>query len=125
MYERFRPYILVSPALLVILVLFIGGLFFGLTRSFNYMPIIGLNDPNLDAYRSIFTSSGFLRSLGLTLWIAIASTFISMTIAIGVGLGFVFSVRDFIFVFALSFFDSVLDFLVVVAGFYSSGLWIG
>jgi len=86
MYERFRPYLLVSPALLVILVLFIGGLFFGLARSFNYMPIIGLNDPNLDAYQSILTSSGFLRSLGLTLWIAIASTFISMTIAIGVGL---------------------------------------
>jgi len=86
MYERFRPYLLVSPALLVILILFIGGLFSGLARSLNYMPIIGLNDPNLDAYQSILTSSGFLRSLGLTLWIAIASTFISMTIAIGVGL---------------------------------------
>ncbi len=50
MYERYRPYILVSPALLVILVLFIGGLIFGLARSFNYFPLIGLNDPNLDAY---------------------------------------------------------------------------
>jgi len=86
MYERFRPYLLISPALLVILFLFIGGLLFGLARSLNYMPIIGLNDPNFDAYRSIFASSGFLRSLGLTLWIAIASTFISMAIAIGVGL---------------------------------------
>lgn len=86
MYERFRPYLLISPALLVILFLFIGGLFFGLARSLNYMPIIGLYDPNFDAYRSIFASSNFLRSLGLTLWIAISSTFISMAIAIGVGL---------------------------------------
>jgi len=86
MYERFRPYLLISPALLVILLLFMGGLFFGLARSLNYMPIIGLDDPNLRAYQSIFASSGFLRSLGLTLWIAIASTLISMAIAVGVGL---------------------------------------
>jgi len=86
MYERLRPYLLISPALLVILILFIGGLFFGLARSLNYMPIIGLNDPNLQAYQSIFASSSFLRSLGLTIWIAIASTFISIVIAIGVGL---------------------------------------
>lgn len=86
MYERWRPYILISPALIVILVLFIGGLIFGLARSFNYFPLIGLNDPNLDAYRNLFTSSGFLRSLALTLWIALASTFISTVIAIGIGL---------------------------------------
>lgn len=86
MYERYRPYILISPALIVILVLFIGGLVFGLARSFNYFPLIGLTDPNLDAYRSLFTSTGFLRSLALTLWIALASTFISMAIAIGIGL---------------------------------------
>ncbi len=86
MYERFRPYILLSPALLIILVLFIGGLFFGLIRSFNYFPLIGLTEPNLDAYRSILTSNGFLRSLLLTLHIAITSTIISMVLAVGAGL---------------------------------------
>lgn len=86
MYERWRPYILLSPALLVIFVLFIGGLFFGLIRSFNYFPLIGLTEPNLDAYRSILTSNGFLRSLALTLHIAITSTVISMVLAIAAGL---------------------------------------
>jgi putative spermidine/putrescine transport system permease protein len=86
MYERFKPWILLSPALLVILVLFVGGLFFGLIRSFNYFPLIGLTEPNLDAYRNILTSNGFLRSLGLTLHIAITSTVISMILAVGTGL---------------------------------------
>ncbi len=86
MYERFRPYIFLSPALIIILVLFIGGLFFGVIRSFNYFPLIGLTEPNLDAYKSILTSNGFLRSLGLTLHIALTSTAISMVIAIVAGL---------------------------------------
>ena len=86
MYERLRPYILLSPALLVILVLFIGGLYFGLIRSFNYFPLIGLTEPNLEAYRSILTSNGFLRSLLLTLHIAVTSTIISMILAIIAGL---------------------------------------
>ena len=86
MYERIRPYVLLGPALFVILVLFIGGLYFGIARSLNYMPIIGLIDPNLEAYRSILTSSGFLRSLALTLHIAITSTLISIILAVGAGL---------------------------------------
>lgn len=86
MYERYKPYILLSPALLIILVLFIGGLFFGLIRSFNYFPLIGLTEPNLDAYVNILTSNGFLRSLLLTLHIAVTSTVISMIIAIVAGL---------------------------------------
>lgn len=86
MYDRLKPYILLSPALLIILVLFIGGLFFGIIRSFNYFPLIGLTEPNLEAYRAILTSNGFLRSLGLTLHIAITSTVISMTLAIVAGL---------------------------------------
>lgn len=86
MYERYKPYILLSPALLVILVLFIGGLFFGLIRSFNYFPLIGLTEPNLQAYRNILTSNGFLQSLVLTLHIAITSTVISMILAVLAGL---------------------------------------
>lgn len=86
MRERLRPYILLSPALAVILLLFVGGLGFGLLRSFNYMPIIGLDEPNLQAYRSILTDDTFGRSLLLTLYIAITSTVISVILAVAVGL---------------------------------------
>ncbi|MCB0090351.1 MAG: sugar ABC transporter permease, partial [Caldilineaceae bacterium] len=84
--ERLRPYLMLSPALLIIVLFFLGGLGVGLMRSFNYMPIIGLTEPNLDAYVGILTDRTFLRSLGLTLYIAIASTAISMTLAIASGL---------------------------------------
>lgn len=86
MYERLRPYILLSPALLVILLLFIGGLGFAVARSFNYMPIIGLTDPSLKAYRSILTDNSFLQSLALTVYIAVVSTLISMVLSIACGL---------------------------------------
>lgn len=86
MRHSLRPYLLLSPALAVILLLFIGGLGFGLLRSFNYMPIIGLTEPSLDAYRAILSDDAFGRSLALTLYIAITSTVISVILSIAVGL---------------------------------------
>ena len=74
---------MLSPALAVIVVLFLGGLFLGLLRSFNYMPIIGLTEPNFDAYIAIFTSREFYLSFLLTFHIAFTSTVISLVLAIG------------------------------------------
>ena len=47
--DRLKIFLLLMPALLVIGVLFFGGLLIGLMRSFNYMPVIGLTDPDLSA----------------------------------------------------------------------------
>lgn len=71
--------------------LVLGGLFLaalGLTlvRSFRYMPVIGLTEPDLAAYAAILTAPGFLASLGLSLWIALASTVLSAVIATGAAL---------------------------------------
>jgi putative spermidine/putrescine transport system permease protein len=70
----------------VIILLFMGGLFMGLAQSFNYMPIIGKNDFNFDAYANILTSPGFRSSLILTIWIGLASTVLSTVLAIGCSL---------------------------------------
>ena len=86
MSERLRIVLLLAPALAVIAVLFLGGLFLGLARSFNYMPIIGLTSPNLDAYVNVLTDSDFLLSFVLTFHIAFTSTFISAVLAIGAAL---------------------------------------
>lgn len=72
--------------MLIIVPLFFGGLFVGLLRSFNYMPIIGLTDPNLDAYIAVFTSVEFYYSFLLTFHIAFTSTVISSVLAIGAAL---------------------------------------
>ena len=86
MSDRMRIALLLAPAMLVIIVLFFGGLAVGLMRSFNYMPVIGLTEPNLNAYAAVFTSPAFYRSFLLTFHIAFTSTVISAVLAIGAAL---------------------------------------
>lgn len=80
--DRARPWLLLAPALLVITILFVGALFFGVLQSLNYLPLIGLTEPNLDAYASIFGDPVFWESLGLSLRIAFLSTGISIVLAV-------------------------------------------
>jgi putative spermidine/putrescine transport system permease protein len=82
MRERLHLLLLLGPALAVIVILFFGGLAFGLARSFNYMPIIGLTEPDLSAYRAVLTSRDFLLSFALSFHIAFTSTLLAAVIAI-------------------------------------------
>ncbi|GAB5471080.1 MAG: ABC transporter permease subunit [Rhodospirillales bacterium] len=86
MSSRMKILLLLTPALLVICVLFLGGLGLGVARSFNYMPIIGLNNPNIDAYVAVFSNSEFWEALGLSLYIAITSTVIATILAVACAL---------------------------------------
>jgi putative spermidine/putrescine transport system permease protein len=86
MSERLRLFLLLFPALSIIVVLFFGGLAIGLMRSFNYMPVIGLTEPNFSAYIAVFTDREFYLSFLLTFHIAFTSTLISSVLAIGAAL---------------------------------------
>lgn len=86
MTDRLKISLLLAPALAIVALLFLGGLFVGLLRSFNYMPIIGLDDPDLGAYLNVFTSREFYLSFLLTFHIAFTSTVISSILAIGAAL---------------------------------------
>ena len=86
MSDRLKLILLLTPALLIIGVLFFGGLLIGLMRSFNYMPVIGLTDPDLSAYISVFTDREFYLSFLLTFHIAFTSTVISCVLAVGAAL---------------------------------------
>ncbi len=86
MSDRVKIFLLLAPALSVIIVLFFGGLLVGLMRSFSYMPVIGLTEPNIDAYVSIFTSREFYLSFLVTFHIAFTSTVISSVLAVGAAL---------------------------------------
>ena len=70
MSDRLKIGLLLFPALSIIIVLFFGGLLVGLMRSFNYMPVIGLTQPDLSAYVSVFTDKEFYLSFLLTFHIA-------------------------------------------------------
>ena len=80
--QRLSIGLLLTPAIAVIVLLFLGGLASGFLRSLNYFPLIGLNDFNLDAYFAIFTDNGFIQSLILTFHIAFTSTLIASILAV-------------------------------------------
>ena len=80
--RRLTITLLLTPAILVILLLFMGGLITGFLRSLGYFPLIGLNDFNFDAYTNIFTDNGFIRSFILTFHIAFTSTLIASILAV-------------------------------------------
>ena len=80
--RRLTITVLLAPAILVILLLFMGGLVTGFLRSLGYFPLIGLNDFNFDAYSIIFTDNGFIRSFILTFHIAFTSTLIASILAV-------------------------------------------
>ena len=81
-----RTWVLLSPALLVIVALFLGGVFFGIIQSLNYLPLIGQYDLNLDAYAQMLADPAFGPSLILSLWIAFAATTVSAVLAIAASL---------------------------------------
>ncbi len=82
MTDRLKIFLLLAPAMIVIGVLFFGGLAAGVMRSFNYMPVIGLTRPNFDAYWAVFSDPDFYKSFLLSFHIAFTSTVISAIIAI-------------------------------------------
>lgn len=74
--------LLLAPAMVVIGVLFVGGLYASFVQSLGYFPAIGQTTVSFDAYREILTSGNFLDSLFLTLYIAVVSTAVSTVLAI-------------------------------------------
>jgi len=74
--------ILLAPALVVILVLFAGGLALGLSQSLGYMPIIGAYGFSPNAYLELLGSPGFVPSLLLTIFVSVMATGIAVTLAV-------------------------------------------
>lgn len=80
--DRLRIAALLAPAVLVIAGLFLGGLGIGAARALGHNPAFGRDGLSLDAFRTVLGDPLFLRSLGLSLWIAGASTVIAAILAV-------------------------------------------
>lgn len=78
-----KPYILLSPALLVILGIFMTGIILGFVQSLGYFPTVGLNNFTLKYYRGIIADSEFLSSLGFSLYISLISSVLAVLFGIG------------------------------------------
>lgn len=79
---RVKIALLLAPALLVIGVLFAGGLFAAVVQSLGYLPAIGQTEISLDAYREVLTGEDFVDSFLLTTYVAGASTGVSTGLAV-------------------------------------------
>ncbi len=82
-----KVWLMLAPALSIIIGLFGGGFLLGLIQSFNYMPLIGQYDFNFDAYITLLSDPTFLVSLGYTFYIAIGSTLLSVVMALILSMG--------------------------------------
>ncbi len=80
MWRKSKPYLLLLPASFTIILLFFGGIFDGLLKSFGYFPAIGETGLNLTAYDRLLHSSDFWQSMALTLRVAALSSLISAII---------------------------------------------
>ncbi len=79
---RVKIALLLAPALLLIGVLFSGGIIAALIQSLGYMPAVGQTEVSLAAYRKVLGDKDFLDSLLLTLYVAGVSTILSTVLAV-------------------------------------------
>lgn len=75
--------LLLAPALAVVLVLFGGGLLNALWVSLGQLPLLGEQPLTLKYYHQLLASPNFWRSLGWSLYLALASTLIASVLALG------------------------------------------
>lgn len=84
--RRNRVALALFAPLLVVAVLFGGGLLFGMVQSLGFFPAAGLEGWTLDNYIDVLTDRSFLGSLWLTFRIAFISTVLSTVVAVCVAL---------------------------------------
>jgi putative spermidine/putrescine transport system permease protein len=80
------PYWLLLPAVSVIVLLFGGGLVLALLQSFGLFGIGNSEHFTLAAYQQALSHPEFLSALGLSFYIAVMATSLSMIISIGLAL---------------------------------------
>ncbi|GAB4463465.1 MAG: ABC transporter permease subunit [Anaerolineales bacterium] len=79
----FSPWLSLAPAVTVLLVLLGASLFYAAAESVGYLDAIGQTRLSLDAYRAVLSpASEFWVSLGYSLWVSVAATFLSSVIAL-------------------------------------------
>jgi putative spermidine/putrescine transport system permease protein len=72
---------MISPALVVVVVLFGGGLVLGLIQSLGHLPAAGLKSLTFKHFVNVMGDPDFARSLMLTLYVALSSTAVAAAIS--------------------------------------------
>ncbi|MDP9431647.1 MAG: sugar ABC transporter permease [Actinomycetota bacterium] len=80
------PWLLLAPALAVVLVLFLGGLALGVAQSLGYLPFLDGWRWSLDGYRALTQDPAVRASLALTLRVSLLSTAAATVLGVGAAL---------------------------------------
>ena len=84
--DKIKIILSITPPLLIIILLFYGGIFYGLVQSLGYQPAIGKYEINFDAYYNILFSERYAKlfwtGLALNLWVSFVSTFLAAVLAL-------------------------------------------
>ncbi len=73
---------MVAPALVVVMILFGGGLGLGLIQGLGHLPAAGMQSLSLKHFANVLGDPDFLQSLWLTLYVALSSTAIAAAVSI-------------------------------------------
>lgn len=84
--EWWRAYLLLLPAIGLIGLLFGGGLVLAFLQSIGLIGLLSAGQVTLAAYQKALTNPEFLRSLGLSFYLAIVATGLSTLLSIGLAL---------------------------------------
>ncbi len=81
-----RIVLLLSPALTVVLTLFVGGLSLGVAQSLGYLPFLSGWTWNVQAYQRLWEDPAVRASFALTARIGVISTVLSTVLGVGCAL---------------------------------------
>lgn len=74
---------MLAPAILVLVVLYLGSLIFAFLQSLGYAPIYQINEfPTTRYYQEMFASAGFWRSVWYTFYYALIPTVVGLILSI-------------------------------------------
>jgi len=81
-----RLLLLLAPALVIITVLFGGGLTLGFFQALGYLPGQGFDQIGLQHFTHVLRDPDFFNSLGISLYISITSTLIAAAVSVALSL---------------------------------------
>lgn len=79
MRKKIRPYILAAPVIALCAILIIS-MINGMIQSFGIIPAFHMTKPTLAYYQEILTNKNLMESIGLSLYIALVTTFLALAI---------------------------------------------
>ncbi len=77
---------MMAPALIVVVVLFGGGLALGLIQGLGHLPAAGLKSLSFKHFLNVVADPDFARSLMLTLYVALVSTAVAAAISLAMAM---------------------------------------